>query len=616
MDSVDALVQNLKDCNDAYRRGEPLVSDQEYDRLVEKLRDLDPAHPYLYAVEPETFKARQEVRHPSPMLSIEKAYNRETLERFLNRVEKAADEIGVSESTFVATSKLDGLAGRDDGTTFTSRGNGEVGYEISSAYDKGVVPIGGRGLGLGEIVIVQSYFDRHLADEFEHPRNMVVGIVSSDTLNEYAKVALEEGMVRFVPYNQLPSWRGDADELLADLDDITLDLIENTDYPMDGIVISVTDERVRQHMGATAHHYRWQIAVKTKGDTARTFVEEIRWQVGRTGNVTPVLIIQPVSLSGARIKRVTGHNAGLIVKNRIGTGAEVEVIRSGEVIPKLEKVIHSSQDISVPTQCPACATTLRWEKDFLKCPYPDCPAQVVQRISHWFRILGNADWFGKKTIERLVDHGYDSLEKVYAMAEKDFVDMGFGPVQSRNLMDAISVSKAKPVEDWRFLAAFGILDLGTADSRNLLSHIKLLDLMDKTAEDIQEIDGFGPITSKSITRGMEVIRDTMQHMIQLGFNLEETSLQVPVDNAGNPISGKRFVFTGKMAHGSREAMQTEARRNGAVVQTSVSGRTDYLVCGEKVGDSKLKKAERLGVRMISEAEYYRMLQFGDRNDTD
>lgn len=608
MDSVDDLVQRLKECNEAYRRGNPLVSDREYDRLVERLREIDSAHPFLHAVEPETFESTQEVRHPSPMLSIEKAYTRENLERFLNRVKKAADEIGISEIIFGATPKLDGLAGRDDGNIFTSRGNGEVGYEISSAFDKGVFPVGGRGLGLGEIVIEQSYFDAHLSDDFEHPRNMVVGIVRSDTLNEFAVKALQRRKIRFVPYSQLPSWQGSAEELMVGFDDITRDLVARTDYPIDGIVISILNQRLKNHMGATAHHYRWQIAFKTKGETALTVVERIKWQVGRTGNITPVLEVQPVALSGATIRRVTGHNAGLVKKSRIGIGAEIEIIRSGEVIPKLERVVRPSNEVVFPDLCPACEVTLQWERDFLRCTNPGCMAQITQRIRHWFKTLGNADWFGIKTIERLVDHGYDSLEKIYALAEEDFVDMGFGPVQSSNLMDAIRISKTKPVEDWRFLAAFGVMDLGTADSRNLLSHTRLSDLMDKTADDIQEVDGFGPITSRSISSGMEAIRDTMVHMIQLGFNLMETSLQEPADNPAHPLSGKRLVFTGKMVRGRREAMQAEARRNGAVVQTSVSGSTDYLVCGEKVGDSKLKKAETLDVKIITEVEYYRMSQ--------
>jgi len=613
MDSVGDLVKRLKAHNDAYRRGEPQISDREYDRLVEVLRERDPANPFLHAVEPETFEARREIRHPNPMLSIDKAYTREALVRFLKRTRKAADEMGADNVSFIVTPKLDGLAGRDDGDVFASRGNGEVGYEISSAYDKGVVPLGGRGQGLGEIVIEQSYFDTHLSNEFEHPRNMVVGIVSSDSLNDSALRALQDKRVHFVPYSQLPSWTGYAEALLADLDGIMRDLSDQTDYPMDGIVIAVASEQLRSVMGATANHYRWQIAFKTKGETAHSVVEEVIWQVGRTGNVTPVLVIRPVSISGATIRRVTGHHAGLVKKHSIGTGAEIRVIRSGEVIPKLEEVVSPSSSVRIPGRCPSCDTQLQWERDFLKCHNPDCSAQAVQRISHWFKTLGNADWFGLKTIEKLVDHGYDSLEKVYRLGPGNFEDLGFGPVQSRNLADALEMSRTKPVADWRFLAAFGIPDLGKADSRSLLSHIRLDELPNATAEDISRIDGFGPVTSTGIAGGLAAFRQAMQHMGDIGFNLETTPLHPPTSKAGGRLAGKRLVFTGRMARGSREAMQSEARRQGAVIQTSIGGKTDYLVCGEEVGESKLAKARGLGTKVLSEADYYGMLE-SDRGE--
>ena len=181
--TIDELVDLLSAYNQAYRQGAPMVGDAEYDGLVEQLRTIAPDHPFLQAVEPEQFTGRQEVRHPTPMLSIEKAYTREQLERFVARVQKEADTLEMDSVKFRLTPKLDGLAGRDDGSLFATRGNGEVGYEISSAFAKGVVPIGGRGQGMGEIVMVKSYFDQHMTDFFEHPRNMVVGIISHNMLD-------------------------------------------------------------------------------------------------------------------------------------------------------------------------------------------------------------------------------------------------------------------------------------------------------------------------------------------------------------------------------------------------------------------------------------------------
>ena len=606
---IEDIVRKLETYNAAYRKGSPLVSDGIYDELVEELRRRDPGNAFLHAVEPEAFSGKREVRHPVPMLSTDKAYTLEALERFVTRVSKAATELGVLTVRYRVTPKLDGLAGRDDGKIFASRGNGQVGYEISSAFQKGVIPIGGRGHGVGEIVILHSYFEAYLANEFEHPRNMVVGIVSSDKVNEIAQKALDDEVVHFVPYNQLSCWEGQADKLLADIDTIIADLADRTDYPMDGAVAEVVNPEIRDAMGATAHHYRWQIAIKKKGATAMTEVVDVTWQVGRTGNITPVMEVKPVVLSGATIRRVTAHHAGMVSKHGIGPGAAIEIIRSGEVIPKLEKVMHASDHVSLPAVCPVCTTPLIWQNDFLRCTNSrGCRAQIEQRISHWFKTLGNADWFGIKSIQKMVANGFDTLEKIYAMRESDFVNLGFGPVQSKNLAEALIISRTKQVADWRFLAALGITNLGKGDSRKLLSHIPLQKLINVEKDAIESINGFGGVTSQSIHAGIRELRPTIEHLQKLGFNLELTPLVHELEQKESPISGKGVVFTGKMQQGSREDMQTQARRMGAKVQTAVSGKTDLLVCGEKVGEKKLDKARKLGVEIKSEEEYRALIK--------
>ena len=612
--NIDSLVADLEKYNAAYRSGNPLISDEEYDNLVARLAELAPDHPFLQTVEPEVFEEKRQVRHPIPMLSTEKAYTSEQLERFCQRVLKEASALGVEDPLIRVTPKLDGLAGRDDGDLFATRGNGEVGYEISSAFDKGVIAVGGRGQGIGEIVVVKSYFEDHLAEFFVHPRNMVVGIISSDTLNENARRALEDGMVHFMPYKhkQLPFWEGTTKALLDRVAEIKKELLSQIDYPDDGVVAEVVDETIRQHMGATSHHYRWQIAIKEKGATAMTKVNAILWQVGRTGNVTPVLEVAPVTLSGATIRRVTAHHAGMVRNLSIGPGAVIEIIRSGEVIPKLEAVHKKAANVTLPLNCPVCQGVLSWSNDFLKCDNQHCPAQIEQRISHWFKTLGTADWFGIKTIRKLVKNGFDSLEKIYAMDEAAFKKLGFGPVQSVNLAQALVLSRSRPVEDWRFLAAFGISDLGKGDSRKILAHIALEKLPEISAAEIEKISGFGQKTSLSIQAGLASIFDTFYHMLELQFNLSRTPITIEDDNIHSPIAGKKVVFSGKMQQGRREEMQNTARGLGAIVQSAVSGATDFLICGEKVGAGKLTKAQTLGVKILSERDYLDMIHQDNR----
>ena len=305
---------------------------------------------------------------------------------------------------------------------------------------------------------------------------------------------------------------------------------------------------------------------------------------------------------------MTAHHAGLVARQGLGKGGHIEIIRSGEVIPKLEKVITPAETVALPENCPVCETELIWQNDFLRCTNSSCRAQIEQSISHWFKTLGNADWFGIKSIQKMVAAGYDTLEKIYAMTIEDFEEIGFGPVQSRNLAEALFISRTKPVEDWRFLAGFGIANLGKGDSRKLLSHMALEDLLVAEREDIESINGFGGVTSLSIHQGITSLRGTIDHMLALGFNLEKSDLVEDTAEIDSAIAGKAIIFTGKMRQGSREEMQAAARKLGANVQTAVSGTTDLLVCGEKVGAAKIAKARNLGVTIVSESEYLEMLE--------
>jgi len=607
-DTVEAIVNELERCNTAYRSGSPIVSDLEYDAMVEGLRELSPDHPFLLAVESENFEALGKVRHPVPMLSTEKAYDKEALQRWVDRVRKAAAAVGVTDIEFRMTPKLDGLAGRDDGTILATRGNGRTGSDITDAFDKGVVPLGGRGLGLGEIVILQSAFEAHFSDEFEHPRNMAVGIISADTVSPEAQRALDMGIVHFVPYVQLADWRGSGDTLVAEIDRLTHEITDHVDYAMDGMVAQATDRTLQAHMGATAHHYRWQIAIKQRGETAITTIEHVVWQTGRTGNVTPVLEIEPTRLSGATIRRVTAHHAGLIRDKNLGQGAQIEIIRSGEVIPKLEQVIAPGAPAALPATCPSCDAPLSWQRDFLRCENANaCPAQVAHGLRHWFRTLESADWFGLKTIERLVAGGFDTLEKVYALTEEDLITLEFGPGQTHNLLEALQISRDQRVEDARFLAAFGIADLGIGESRNLLAHFGLEELNGLQAEPLRDVKGFGEITSVRIVQGLQQRWSTIQHMLDLGFSFHRTPLAAEQDDIEGPIAGKKIVFTGTMSHQSRDDMKEIARMHGAKVQSSVSGNTDLLVVGEKPGASKVRKAEQHGVEVMGEEGFLELI---------
>ncbi len=605
---IEALVEQLKRYNEAYRAGAPEISDARYDDLVEQLRAAAPQHPWLATVEPEPDFGEGKVRHPSPMLSTEKAYTVEALQAWVDRVQKAAAELGIEDLEYRVTPKLDGLAGRDDGAVFATRGNGRVGSDITRVFERGVVPVGGRGLGVGEIVLVKSWFHEHLEGVFDHPRNTCVGIVTADVVGEPAQGALEAGVVRFVPYSTLPSWTGSGADLVGQITEITEDLKGRVDYPLDGMVAEALHEGLREHMGATSHHHRWQIAIKEKGETAETTVLEITWQTGRTGNVTPVLLVEPVKVSGATIGRVTAHHAGMVRDKRLGPGARIQIIRSGEVIPKLEHVLQPAEIVQLPETCPSCEAALGWRNDFLSCPDSvGCPAQVETGLRHFFRTLKSADNFGPKTIERLVAGGFGTLEAVYGLTEADLLALEFGPGQTKNLLEAIQTSLRRTVEDARFLAAFGIPDLGVGDSRKLLAAFRLEELDQVTSEQLIAVKGFGEVTSESIVSGLAGRWTTIRHMLDLGFSLERTPLATEAPTIESPVAGKKVLFTGKMVLGTRDDMKRQAKELGATVSSGISKQLDMLVIGEKPSPAKVAKAEGLGVQVLSEADWIELV---------
>jgi len=602
--SAAELVMELTRYNKAYRSGTPLISDREYDDITERLRAIDPDNAFLSAVEPEELAAGTTVRHATPMLSTEKAYTRDALERFVARIEAAAAELGETELTFRMTPKLDGLAGNDIDGVLATRGNGRVGSDITNAFKKGLVAIGGRDQGLGEIVIQQSYFEKNFTGIFEHPRNMAVGIIKADTVNADSQKALTDKMVHFVPYTTLAKWEGSGADLIAKTAEITASLRKKVDYALDGMVAEVTNQVVKDHMGATSHHNRWQIAIKERGETAITTIENIVWQTGRTGNITPVLEIKTIRLSGANINRVTAHNAGMVRDRKLGVGAQVEIIRSGEVIPKLESVVTPAPKVELVSACPCCETPLIWKGDFLNCPNGSaCSAQVISSLRHFFRTLGTADGFGERNLTRLVEGGFVTLEQIYALTKANLLALEFGAGQTKNLLEALVTSRKTQVEDARFLASFGIHDLGVGDSRKLLRQFKIEALDTVTAEQLAAVKGFGAVTSESITSGITARWSTIKHMLDLQFTLERTPLEAEAAAIVSPISGKTILFTGKMLQGSRNDMKKQALSLGATISSSISKKLGYLVIGDKASTAKVNKAKAAGVTVLTETEY-------------
>ena len=608
------LVKFLEKANTAYRGGSALIDDDTYDHVyLSELQRRDPGHLFLRQVEGESEFGAGRIKHPRPMLSTEKSYSIEETRKWVNRIHKEAAKQGVDRSRIgvKVTAKLDGLAAmlRKDHKLVT-RGDGAYGNDISIAFERDVRDLGNGKPGVGELVMEQKYFDQHLeALGYSHPRSVCVGVVNSVDINPDFRPALKAGVIRFVPYSTLHQWIGSTDELLEKHDDIQQEIRSSSDYPIDGVVAEITHERLKKSLGYTSHHYRWQIAIKQKAETKETTVNSVIWQTGRTGRVTPVLDVKPIELSGAKVSRITAHHAGHVKALRLGKGAIIRAERSGEVIPKIVEVVKPARRVTIPKKCPDCSHDLEWEGDFITCTNDmKCRAQIERLLEYFFRTHGQVDGFGPKSVEKLVDAGIDSLEKIYRSSEEQFRKAGFGEGQSRNLREQLNQSISVQIEDWRFLAAFGIARLGKGDGRLLLQNIPLKHLSQVTKKEIAAIDGFAERSAEDIVTGLAKRWPIIKNMWEKGFNLVDTPLISESQSVESPIAGKKIVFTGKMHQGSRDQMEKDALQLGAQVQGSVSAKTDLLVCGENVGASKKSKAEKLAVQIISENDYVTLLK--------
>lgn len=612
--NTEDLVVMLQSANALYRSGDPLISDDEYDFLyVAELKKRHPEHPFLHEVEPEPTFAGKTVDLPVTMLSTEKAYSREEVERWASRIEKAAQalEKAFSELKFKITPKLDGYAAYDDGQILYTRGDGRKGTDISRVFERGlqVANQGQRGLGAGEIVVGRRYFDAQLADFFDNPRNFQASVIKEKELDQHAEQAIADHAAVFYPFALLPSWTGTWAQLIANFDENLKSIWHSVDYDVDGVILEILDESLKSYLGATRHHHRWQLAYKENLETAEVRILAIVPQTSRSGRITPVAELEPTRLSGALLSRATAHHYKMVLDKGIGPGALIRLARSGEVIPKIEAVIHATNP-EIPEHCPSCNHPLIWDNDTLFCSNNlNCPAQITNSIEHFFRVLKNNDGFGAATIKKLYENGVRRVDEIYSLNSQQLEMMGFGPKQSQNLIAQLQRSRSEAVEDWRFLAAFGVFRMGLGNCERLLANYSLNEIFNLSETDIVAIEGFADKSASVILEGFANIKPLFEHLISLGFTLKASQHQT-IDNS-HPLAGKTLVFTGTLHSGTRDELSRQAKAKGAKVGNSVSVKTDYLVTGDNVGNNKIIAARDKGVNVIDEATFLDLLQ-GDQ----
>ncbi|WP_413110795.1 BRCT domain-containing protein [Thaumasiovibrio sp. DFM-14] len=593
--------------NACYRSGFPVISDSQYDEFSNKFAENNPNHPFVTSVESEVMSLGKTVSLPQKMLSTDKAYTKDEIEKWLDRILKAAKSLHIDSKdiNIRVTPKLDGYAAFDDGEKLYTRGDGVKGQDVSRAFERGlkVANRGERGLGAGEIVIDKNYFEEKLSQHFENSRNIQAAIIAEKNVDLRVQQAIKDGACVFYPFSLIENWTGHYQDLMANFEQVIDQIWNAVSFDVDGVILEATDARIKEQMGATRKFHRWQIAFKINEEAAEVEVLSVTPQTSRTGRVSPVAELVPTKISGATISRATVHHYNMVKANGVGKGAVLQIVRSGLVIPKIEKVLKKAEP-QIPTNCPSCQSHLIWESDHLICPNKsDCPAQTENTLIHFFKTLGNNDGFGPKVIEKLSSFGIKHIHEIYALEERHLRTFGFGDKTSKNLFDQLQMSRDVEIEDWRFLSAFGVSRLGGGNCEKLLQHHALVELFDLSVDDIVKLDGFAQLSAEAIVEGLANIKDEFFKVHALGFNLSVTAQASGSDASSSPIAGAVIVFTGTMVQGSRGDMEKQAKSLGAKIGKSVTGKTTYLVAGAKVGETKINSAKEKGVEVLSEQEY-------------
>jgi DNA ligase (NAD+) len=633
-----------------YEEAQPLVSDQEYDRLYRELLDLEQMHPELRTADSPSQRVGGaplahfiSVAHAIPMQSLDNTYSATELEAFVDRIQKAleGEKLG-----FVIEPKIDGVAvsvryEKGKLVQGLTRGDGQKGDDVTANLRTiRQLPLEIRNHApvlevRGEIYYPQIAFNklnqqRAAAGEatFANPRNAAAGTLKQLDSSLVAKrplaiVLYGPGELRGVECATQKEWLAliakaglpvpektlfatTKADLLAAVEDLDV-ARKKFPYATDGAVVKVNEWRLRHALGTTSKAPRWAIAYKYSAEKAVTTLDNVTFQVGRTGVITPVAELKPVLLAGTTVARATLHNFEEIKRKDIRIGDHVTVEKAGEVIPAVlgavtEARTGKEKPIEPPAKCPVCETELGFEGIFLRCPNASCPAQTQRKIQHFAqRGAMDIDGMGESLVEQLVDSRlardpadlYDltleQLSGLERMAEKS----------ARNVLAGIEASKKADL--WRLLFGLGILHVGAGAARALASHFGSLDALEQaTEEELFQVRDIGEVVAKSIVTwfGRTENQELLRRLRGAGLNL--TAARTAAPTGGTQLAGKTFVLTGTLGE-PREDVKERIIAAGGKVSSSVSKKTDYVVAGENAG-SKLADAERLGVKVLTERQ--------------
>jgi len=643
IDEYKKSIELLNDWAKAYYTlDNPIASDEEYDTLYKRVVDFESKNPNLVSPNSPTKRVGgvvldsfKKAKHLKRMWSMEDIFSKEELDTWIKRVEKS-----ISGFSYYCEPKFDGASmdivyeGGELKQAIT-RGDGQVGEDVTENVKTiNSVPLKIDYDGLisitGEVVINKSDFEtinkeRLKSGEtpFANPRNAAAGSLRQLDTKITAKRKLMfypwgvgENSLKFELLSEVMDFvyglgflsppkrlvTKSRDEVLAFYDEMTKSR-DNISMMLDGVSIKINELILEEELGYTVKYPKWMVAFKFPAVEKVTKIRDIIVQVGRTGVLTPVALLEPVNIEGAMVERATLHNFDEIYRKDIEINDSVIIIRSGDVIPKVTKVLTERRDgtqkkISRPTSCPMCGSEVLDEGILIKCQNLSCPARVVNSIIHFAsRKCMNIDGLGDKIVELLYEKGLlRNIEDLYSLKLEDLLGLeGFKEKKSQNLID--SIRESKRVELHKFINALGIEHIGEVAAVKLAENFGE-DWFRVSYEDVIGVDGFGEEIAKSLDEFVRVNEDRILLLNQI-LDIQKPKKEEKIDSV---FSGKTVVITGTMAQ-SRGEIQKLLEKHGAKVTKSVSKKTDFVVYGKDAG-SKYDKAKALGVTLMSEEEMF------------
>lgn len=645
IDKIKKLIQELnKHIYNYYVIDKPTISDYEYDKMYDELVALEKSSGIILPNSPtlrvggDILEGFEKYVHEFPLYSFDKCQNFGELTKWIYDIKKECPNV-----TFCVQYKFDGLSivvEYENGVLKRAgtRGNGKVGENVTAQVRtiKSVpleIPFKDKLIIHGEGMITLSNLEKYnkTANEpLKNARNAVAGAVRNLNPKETAKrnldlfsysieyiknkkIATQEEEIQFLRENGFKTADflkvyKTPEEIIDEIKRIG-EIKSSLDILMDGVVIIVNEKAPREEIGYTTKFPKWAIAYKFEPEEMSTILKDVVWQVGRTGKLTPIALIEPVHLAGAKISRATLNNQGDIERKKVKIGARIFVRRSNEVIPEilgLAEDYPNSKTILPPTKCPSCGGDVTENGANLFCTNIDCPEQIVDSLTHFTsKEAMNIEGLSDKTIRLLFDkQKIEKISDIYEIKYEDLLNLeGFKDKKINNLLN--SIEKSKKVHLSSFIFALGIDNVGVKIAKDLVRNFKNLDnIMSASLEDLTNIRDIGDIVAKSIYDYFKNERNVFEIKSLINKGIEIITEKI---NENNELYGKTVVLTGGLKNYSRFEAIKILEKNGAIVDQTVGKGTDLVLLGENAG-SKLDKAKKLGIKIITEQEFENIIK--------